>query len=90
MRPVASPVGPTGSFPLHAYVLLYAGLLECGASAPLALDPKRASYVHLVRGELEVNGQHLATGDAALIDGENQLALRAGRNAEVLVFDLSA
>jgi redox-sensitive bicupin YhaK (pirin superfamily) len=46
--------------------------------------------VHLVRGELEVNGQQLSTGDAVLIESENQLALRAGKNAEVLVFDLSA
>jgi len=87
---VASPDGAKGSVTIHADARLYAGLLDGEESVTLALDPKRKSYVHLVRGELEVNGQKLATGDAALIDNENQLALRAGKNAEVLVFDLSA
>jgi redox-sensitive bicupin YhaK (pirin superfamily) len=43
-----------------------------------------------VRGELDVNGQRLSTGDAAMLDDESQLTLTAGKNAEVLVFDLSA
>jgi redox-sensitive bicupin YhaK (pirin superfamily) len=90
LRLVASPDGAKGSVTLHADARLYAGLLDGEESVTLALDPKRKSYVHLVRGELEANGQKLATGDAALIDNENQLALRAGKNAEVLVFDLSA
>jgi redox-sensitive bicupin YhaK (pirin superfamily) len=46
--------------------------------------------VHLVRGELEVNGQKLVGGDAAMLEGESQLALSAGKDAEVLVFDLAA
>lgn len=90
LRLVASPDGAQGSVTIHADARLYAGLFDGDESAALALDPKRKSYVHLVRGELEVNGRHLAAGDAARIDNENQLALRAGRNAEVLVFDLSA
>lgn len=59
-------------------------------SASLALDPKRKGYVHLVRGELEVNGQKLAGGDAALLEGESRLTLAGGKDAEVLVFDLAA
>jgi len=58
--------------------------------ASLALDPQRKSYVHLVRGELEVNGQKLVGGDAAMLQGESQLTLGAGKDAEVLVFDLAA
>lgn len=90
LRLVASPDGAQGSVTVHADARLYAGLFDGDESATLPLDPSRKSYVHLVRGELEVNGWQLATGDAALIDREQVLALRAGRNAEVLVFDLSA
>ena len=43
----------------------------------------------LVRGELEVNGQRLAGGDAAVLDGETSLTLGKGKDAEVLVFDLA-
>jgi quercetin 2,3-dioxygenase len=45
--------------------------------------------VHLVRGELSVNGARLAAGDAARLQGESQLALSEGNDAEVLVFVLT-
>ena len=44
--------------------------------------------MHLVRGELDVNGKALKAGDAALLDNEPRVQLRQGRHAEVLVFDL--
>jgi hypothetical protein len=90
LRLVASPDGADGSVLLHADARLYAGLFDGDEQAPLALDPKRKSYVHLVRGELEVNGRKLAGGDAAMLEGESQLVLGAGKDAEVLVFDLAA
>ena len=90
LRLVASPDGTDGSVTVHADARLYAGLLDGAETAELALDPQRKSYVHLVRGELEVNGNRLATGDAAMIQGESKLALAGGKDAEVLVFDLAA
>ena len=53
-------------------------------------DPARKAYVHLVRGELTVNGERLHGGDAALLQGESQIRLDQGADAEVLVFDLVA
>ena len=90
LRLVASPDGADGSVTMNADARLFAGLFEGAETASLALDPRRKSYVQLVRGELEVNGTKLATGDAAMIEGESQLALGAGKDAEVLVFDLAA
>ena len=90
LRLVASPDGAAGSVTMHADAALYAGLLDGDESAQLALDPQRKAYVHLVRGELDVNGQHLKSGDAALLSGEPQLQLGRGKDAEVLVFDLAA
>jgi len=90
LRLVASPDGADGSVLVHADARLFAGLLDGDEKAQLALDPKRKSYVHLVRGELEVNGQKLGGGDAAMLEGESQLVLGAGKDAEVLVFDLAA
>jgi hypothetical protein len=37
-----------------------------------------------------VNGVALATGDAALIEGESHITLDQALDAEVLVFDLAA
>jgi len=90
LRLVASNDGAQGSVTIHADARLYAGLFDGDQTAELTLDPKRKSYVHLVHGELQVNGQMLTTGDAAMLDGENQVSLTNGKNAEVLVFDLAA
>ena len=90
LRMVVSPDGADGSVSMHADARLYAGLIDGNESAELALDPQRKSYVHLVRGELEVNGRKLASGDAAMLEGESRLKLASGKNAEVLVFDLAA
>ena len=57
--------------------------------ASRSLDPQRLAYVHVARGEIDVNGHRLSAGDAATLDGETQLELNHGRDAEVLVFDLA-
>ena len=90
LRLVASNDGAQGSVTVHADAALYAGLFNGSESARLALNPARKSYVHLVRGALEVNGQKLVAGDAALLTSESQLELAHGTDGEVLVFDLAA
>ena len=90
LRLVASPDGAQGSVLIHADARMYAGLFDGAEQATLALDAKRPVYVHLVRGELDVNGTRLGAGDAAKLQGETQLKLSQGKDAEVLVFDLTA
>ena len=90
LRLVASPDAANGSVTIHADARLYAGLFNGDQAATLTLDPRRKSYVHLVRGALTVNGVALAAGDAALMEGEQVLNITQGHDAEVLVFDLSA
>ncbi|MEO6322794.1 MAG: quercetin 2,3-dioxygenase, partial [Polaromonas sp.] len=89
LRLVASPDGAQGSVLIHADARMYAGLLDGDESVTLALDPTRKTYVHLVRGQLDVNGQTLHTGDALGLQSESQLQLSHGQAAEVLVFDLA-
>ncbi len=89
LRLVAAPGGEQGAVHLSADARLYAGLFDGDESATLALAPGRKAYVHLVRGALTVNGQSLSGGDAAKLEGEAEVRLSAGRDAEVLVFDLA-
>ncbi|MBL0943466.1 MAG: pirin family protein [Hydrogenophaga sp.] len=89
LRLVASPDGAEGSVKIHADAAMYAGLFDGAEQASLELNPARKAYVHLVRGALEVNGEQLSAGDAAVMDGEAALHLAKGRDAEVLVFDLA-
>ena len=90
LRLVASPDGAHGSVTIHADAAIYAGLLDADEAVTLALNPERKTYVHLIRGALEVNGHALSGGDAAQIEKESTLSLTRGHDAEVLVFDLAA
>lgn len=90
LRLVASPDAANDSVLIHADARLYAGLFDGAEQASLTLSPERKAYVHLIRGELRVNGQELQGGDAALLADETGLLLDAGKDAEVLVFDLAA
>jgi redox-sensitive bicupin YhaK (pirin superfamily) len=86
---VASSDGREGSVTIHADASLRAGLFSGAERAELALDPKRITYVHLVRGGLRVNDRQLQGGDAATLTQESKLVLEGGEDAEVLVFDLA-
>ena len=90
LRLVASPDARDGSVRLHADAAMYAGLFDGAERATLALRPGRKAYVQVVRGQVAVNGQELSAGDAAKLDGEAQVTLADGRDAEVIVFDLAA
>jgi len=90
LRIVASPDADQGSVTIHADARVYAGLFDGAEQADLPLAQGRKAYVHLVRGELRVNGHGLRAGDAAKLEGESAVRLAAGRDAEVLVFDLPA
>jgi quercetin 2,3-dioxygenase len=85
---VASPDGREGSVTIHADASIYGGLFDAGEKLERALDPKRKTYVHVVRGDVNVNGQALHGGDALRLEHEAALSISGGADAEVLVFDL--
>jgi quercetin 2,3-dioxygenase len=89
LRLVTSPDGAEGSVLVHADARMYAGLFDGTEAAQMTLDSARKYYVHVVRGELDVNRTRLRAGDAAAVEAENLLELRGGVAAEVLVFDLA-
>jgi quercetin 2,3-dioxygenase len=90
LRLVASPDAGQGSVLIHADARVYAGLFDGDERFSLPLAPNRMGYVHVVRGELAVNGHRLSTGDAAKLEGESSAELSQGHSAEVLVFDLAS
>ncbi len=89
LRLVASSDRAHGSVLIHADAKLYAGLFDGDESATLALDARRKTYLHLIGGQLQVNGQMLYAGDAMALQAESSLQLADGKAAEVLVFDLA-
>ena len=89
LRLVTSPEGADGSVQVHADARMYAGLFDGTEATQLSLDAARKYYVHVVRGELDVNRTRLSGGDAVTLEGESLLDLRGGDATEVLVFDLA-
>jgi redox-sensitive bicupin YhaK (pirin superfamily) len=89
LRLVASPDGAEGSVTIHQDAKLFAGLLDGADEVSHALPADRKAYVHVARGEVEVNGQRLSAGDGARISDEPQLRFANARGAELLLFDLA-
>ena len=87
---IASPDGSGNAVKIHADARVYAGLFDGHQAQKLELDLQRKVYVHLIRGSLHVNDILLASGDALLVENESSLLIGDGKDAEVLVFDLSS
>jgi quercetin 2,3-dioxygenase len=88
LRLIASADGAEGSVRIHQDARLYAALLDGAESVRFDQLAGRRTYVHVVRGRVEVAGQALCAGDAFKNDGAASLRLERGQAAEVLVFDL--
>ena len=90
LRLVADGEGREGAVRIHSSARLHAGLFDADEAAALSLAPGRLGYVHVARGTVQVNGQPLTAGDAALLRDESEVRIDRGQGAEVLVFDLPA
>jgi len=81
LRLIASPDGAHDSVKITADAKLYAGLFEAGQSASLKIEPTRKAYVHLVKGQLQVNQQLLHAGDALLLADEESIEIDQANDA---------
>lgn len=88
LRLVASPDGQDGSLTIHQDAFVYAGKLQDGQTLSHPLAAKRTAYVHVAKGQLELNGTLMQSGDGATITHEPTITLAGKDNAEVLLFDL--
>jgi len=103
LRLVASPDGADGSVRIQQQARLYASLLEGGANAERSeagiaersvvrhsVAPGRKGWLHVVTGNVELNGQKLLAGDGVGIDGAEELTIRSPDRGEILLFDMIA
>ena len=88
LRIIASPDQADGSVLIHQDARVYAGLFDGDESATLNVKPGRTLYVHVARGTVTANGTVLNGGDAVTLHGTEEVSLKNGQEAEVLVFDL--
>ena len=88
-RVVASPDGREGSVTVHQDTAIYAARLDSVDTADLALTPGRRAWLQVARGAVELKGYPMQQGDAALLQHETQVQIRALESTEVLLFDLA-
>jgi redox-sensitive bicupin YhaK (pirin superfamily) len=88
LRLVASPDGAEGSVTIHQDARLYATRLGAGQQVTHTLQPGRHAWLHVARGTLTLNGEHLGAGDGAAASRETTLTLVGDKDAEALLFDL--
>lgn len=88
LRLIASADGRDGSVLIHQDAKIFASILNTDDHVKYELAPTRAAYVHLIRGQAEVNGIQLSTGDALKISEESLIAFKNAADAELLLFDL--
>lgn len=88
LKLLASPGGDEGSMTIHQDARIYTGLLEEGQSLQLPLTAEDTGWLQLVRGALDINGEHLEAGDGAAITGEATPTLTSAQDAEFLLFKM--
>ncbi|AZM89033.1 pirin family protein [Streptomyces sp. W1SF4] len=61
-----------------------------GAGERVPVPEGERVYLHVVRGDLRIDGQELGPGDSARITGEKGLEITAGSPGELLIWELPA
>jgi redox-sensitive bicupin YhaK (pirin superfamily) len=79
---------PNGALAIYQDATLYLAALDAGRAVTHAIAPGRRAYVFVAQGAVTVNGQQVGPSDAAAIEGESSLELKATVPSELLLIDL--
>ncbi len=85
---VISPDGRDGSLRVHQDAYLYQLLLNTEDYASHTLVLGRSMYIHVVSGQIVVNGEVLNEGDGATVKDVDKVEFIGNASSEALVFDL--
>jgi quercetin 2,3-dioxygenase len=85
---VISPTGEQGSLVIKQDAKLYQLLLSPKADASLINSGNRRFYVHMIEGQLAVEGETLNPGDGAKVEIDTLKLVATGSAVKALVFDL--
>jgi len=88
LRLIASSDGREGSVTINQDAAVYATVLAPEQRVTHTLARRRRGWLQVARGALTLNGQTLAHGDGAAIEGAQVLEIQGIEPAEALLFDL--
>ncbi len=90
LRLVASGDGRDGSLKLNQDVNLFQSVLEAGTAVEHETAEARKVWVHVIDGEVVVNGETLASGDGLGLESVDRLSIEAANEAEFLMFEMES
>lgn len=85
---IVSPRGDKGSVKIHQDTMIYAANLAYGKTLEISLRQNRCAYLQVAKGEVLLDGQMLIAGDAAMLEDTGEFRVVAGKDAELILFDL--
>ena len=85
---IASRDARDDSLLLHQDAFLYQLVVQAGQDASHNVNAGRTLYVHVVFGQISVNGETLHEGDGATIRDVEHVVFSGNMDSEALVFDL--
>jgi quercetin 2,3-dioxygenase len=90
-KQLAGPHGGSGVARINQDAEVFTAELAKGDALTYTLSPQRHAWLHVIGGEVTLNGTVLRTGDAAAVSNEERLALSGNQAepSEVLLFDLA-
>ena len=90
LKRLAGPDGGDTAARINQDAHVFVAQLDKDSAVDYELAPKRAAWVQVVRGAVDVNGVALQAGDAAAITAEERVSVRGddARPSEVLLFDV--
>jgi hypothetical protein len=91
LKLLAAPDGGAGVATINQDARVFVAELAQGQEIGYPLGPKRHGWLHVVRGEVTLNGTTLHAGDAAAVDREEKVVVTGQQlePSEILLFDLA-
>lgn len=86
---VVSESGRDGSIDIKQDADIYISRLKAGENVDFKIRPQRGVWVQVVKGNLDVNGTEINTGDGLSVDAEELLTFKAKDQSEFILFDLA-
>ena len=73
---------------VHQDAHVFVSHLDPGAAVAHPLGDGRGDYLYVIQGEVTVNGEPMATGDAAEIESEPEVTILAASASELILVDV--
>ena len=91
LKLLAAPKPSNGAARINQDAQVFVADMAKDIAIPYSLAPNRAAWVHVVRGQVALNGTEMQTGDAAAVTGEEKFSLTGlgADPSEILLFDLA-